>query len=163
MDQFEEAVLSYLCGPPERFVNAQFTIPNVGFKGGSCPDFVVLDFSDRTVYVVEVTSASDTKNLYGKICERETRWLFPLREHFTNLNQIFSEWDYHVTVCVRKEEYGALRNKLREVRDVSVISLDKVVFSWEWDWQGSRPSNPLREPEKIARVHPPNINSDDCR
>src|SRR5438093_6953375 len=36
-------VLDYICARPQRFVNAQFEIPYDGFRGGSCPDFVVID------------------------------------------------------------------------------------------------------------------------
>ncbi len=159
MDQFEEAVLKYLCGPPERFVSAQFNIPYDGFKGGSCPDFLVLDFGDATVYVVEITSAADTKNVQGRIAERKTRWLSPLREHFSKLSPIFSEWDYHVTVFVRDEELQNAQKRLSDQPDVSVISLDRVVFSWRWEWRGSRPSNPLREPDKAAKVHTQKLGS----
>lgn len=151
MDLFEEAVLRYLCGPPERFVSAQFNIPYDGSKGGSCPDFLVLDFSGSTVYVVEVTSAADKKNILSRVDERETRWFAPLRGHFSKLSPIFAEWDYHVTVFVRKEECDAARKRLHEFPDVSVFSLDEVVFSWNWNWQGGRPSNPLRETSKIGK------------
>ena len=148
MDMFEEAVLRYLCGPPERFVSAQFNIPWDGSKGGSCPDFLVLDFADNTVYVVEVTSAADKSNVLSRVDKRETRWFAPLRQHFSRLSPIFTEWDYHVTVFVRNEECDAAQKRLNDLRDVSVISLDTVVFSWRWKWKGSRPSNPLREPSK---------------
>ena len=153
MDQFEQAVLNYLCGPPERFGNAQFTIPYADLKGGSCPDFVVLDFQDKTVYVVEVTSAADSKAILGRIVEREARWFSPLRDHLVKLNTMFQNWDYHVTIFVRPEESGNAQEKLHDLRDVSVISLNDVVFSWQWKWQGSRPSNPLREPGKSGKVH----------
>ncbi|HNK15932.1 MAG TPA: hypothetical protein PLZ20_15285 [Nitrospira sp.] len=150
MDQFEEAVLNYLCGPPERFVSVQFTIPHSDSDGGSCPDFLVLDYSDSTVYVVEVTAAADSKGVQGRIIERETRWLSPLRRHFNKLSSTFLTWDYHVTVFVRDEEFAIAQKRLSDFRDVSVIPLGKVVFSWQWDWQGSRPSNPLREPGKVS-------------
>ena len=75
MDQFEQAVFLYCCGPPERFVNAQFTIPYDGFSGGSCPDFLVVDFADKTIYIVEVTSAADTKGVHQRVQEREKRGL----------------------------------------------------------------------------------------
>lgn len=159
MDQFEEAVLNYLCGPPERFVNPQFSIPYADFKGGSCPDFVALDFRDQTVYVVEVTSAGDSKAIRGKIVERNTRWFSPLREHLNRLGPIFHDWDYHVSLFVRDEEWENAKKKLQDLPDVSVISLKKVVFSWDWDWQGSRPDNPLREAGKLHRVHPSAVTS----
>lgn len=148
MNQFEEAVLNYICGSPDRFVNAQLTIPYDGFKGGSCPDFIVLDFGDRCVYVIEITSASNTKDIHAKIAERKTRWLIPLQEHLAKLRPIFSNWDYHVTVFIRGEECENAQKRLSDQQDVSVVSLDSVVFPWRWKWENSRPVNPLREPGK---------------
>lgn len=150
MDQYEQAVLDYLCNRPERFVNAQFTIPNAGLTGGCCPDFLALDFADKTVYVVEVTTAANTNDLLGRVRERETRWLTPLRAHFTGLNEVFAGWDFHVTLFIRDEQLRTVKQAIDEFPDVSVISLKAVVFSWNWDWQREPmlPTNPLREPAK---------------
>ena len=149
MDLFEEAVLDYLCGSAQRFVNAQFNIPYESFKGGSCPDFVVVDFSDNTIYVVEVTQSADTKAVLERVANREGRWLVPLRNHFRNLNPLFKAWDFHVSVFVRGEVAEAAERVVEQFADVSVISLDKVVFSWRWDWKKGGPSNPLRTPGKL--------------
>ncbi len=150
MDMFEEAVLRYLCGPRERFVTSQFAIPyeHEGSTGGTCPDFVVLDFLDRMVFVVEVTSASNKKVVMARIADRERRWLQPLRKYFKQLNPIFADWDYHVTVFVRGEEYEDACKHVCNVPDVSVLSLDSVVFSWRWEWEGAWPKNRLRDPAK---------------
>jgi hypothetical protein len=150
MDQYGEAVLDYLCGVRERFVNAQFTLPKVGLVHGRCPDFVVLDFADRTVYVVEVTVKADTKRLMAKVRERKTCWFTPLQHHFTELNDAFAEWDYHVTLFVRDEQIKKVKQAIDGFPDVSVISLKAVLFSWNWDWQGDPklPTNALREPAK---------------
>jgi len=154
MDLYEQAVLAYICGRPERFVSAQFTIRYDGFRGGSCPDFVVIDFADTTVYVIEVTAAADSKNVTGRIEEREKRWLQPLREHMTVLNPLFANWDYHVTIFVREEQFQKAQQRVANFRDVSVISLSSVVFSWNWDWQAQTgaPSNVLREANKPAKA-----------
>lgn len=152
MDQFELAVLSYICSPPERFASPQFDIPYEDLKGGSCPDFVAIDFGDSTIYVVEVTQAAETKPVLQRIAEREKRWFGPLRNHFKNLNPLFKDWDLHVTLFVRGEEAEPARRAVTQLGDESVISLDKVMFSWRWDWNKGRPSNPLRDPEKPRRV-----------
>ena len=132
MEKFEESVLDYICGRPERFVNAQCEIPYDGFRGGSCPDFVVIDFADRTFYVVEVTVAAAVKRLVERVREREKRWLSPLREHFGRLAPIFREpsWEFHVTIFVRSEELKPARQTFAGDGDVSVLSLDETVFSW---------------------------------
>ena len=41
MELFEEAVLAYLAGPPQRFVRPQFSLEYKGMPGGSYPDFVL--------------------------------------------------------------------------------------------------------------------------
>jgi hypothetical protein len=151
MDQYEQAVLDYLCGVRERFVNAQFTLPKEGLVDGKCPDFVVLDFKDTTAYVVEVTSASNTNKLIGRVRARETLWFTPLRKHLAKLNGgAFAGWDYHVTLFVRNEQIEKVKQAIDEFPDVSVISLKAVVFSWKWYWQGepNLPTNALREPAK---------------
>ncbi len=152
MDLFEEAVLAYLCGPAQRFVNAQFNIPYEGFKGGSCPDFVVVDFSENTVYVVEVTQSADTKAILERVANRDGRWIGPLKTHFQNLNLLFNDWDFHISLFVRGEVVEATERLVEKFADVSVISLDEVMFSWRWDWRKGGPSNPLRVPGKAQSL-----------
>jgi hypothetical protein len=154
MDHFEESVMSYLCGRPERFISPQFNIPYADFKGGSCPDFVVLDFTTATIYVAEVTIASDSRRVMQRVSERTACWFEPLRIHLQKLNPMFSTWDCHVTVFVRNEELERARTATAMFPDVSVISLDEVAFSWRWKRRADgTPENPLREPTKLARVH----------
>ena len=146
--------MTYLCGCPERFVSPQFSIPYADLKGGSCPDFVVLDFADSTVYVAEVTVASDSKKVMHRLIERTTRWFEPLQSHFRKLNSIFANWDYHVALFVRHEEVERARAATASFQDVSIISLDEVVFSWRWKWKSDGiPENPLREQTKRGHVH----------
>ena len=154
MDKFEESVLDYICGRPERFVNAQCEIPYDSFRGGSCPDFVVIDFVDQTFYVVEVTMAAAVNRVLERVRERETRWLAPLREHFGRLAPMFREpsWQFHVTIFVRSEQLEPARETFIDDRDVSVLSLDDTVFSWRWNWKTGVPVNPLREPNKERRA-----------
>ena len=154
MDQYEQAVLDYICGRPDRFLNAQFTIPYDGAAGGSCPDFLVLDFRDTTAYVVEVTATADCRNLVTRVRERETRWFSPLKSHIRPLNPSLSGWDLHVTLFVRDEQLASAERAVQEFRDVSAIPLSRVLFSWNWDWQpDGYPINSLRNPTKTARVH----------
>jgi hypothetical protein len=149
MDIFEEAVLTYLSAPPGRFIRPQFSIAYQNGAGGSCPDFVVLDFPKNTVYVVEVTIAANadsrTATIFSRLNERETRWFVPLQNELSQLDESFTGWRYHVTLFVRKEVCISLREKIKKenMADVSVISLDEVVFPWRWQWRGQEPDNPL--------------------
>lgn len=153
MEKFEESVLEYICGRPERFLSAQCEIPYDGFKGGSCPDFVVIDFADKTIYVVEVTIASAAKRLADRVRERETRWLVPLREHFGRLAPMFADpsWEFHVTIFVRSEQLELASRTFEKDGDVSVLSLDETVFAWRWNWETGWPLNPLRAPGKARK------------
>lgn len=150
MEKFEESVLEYICGRPQRFVNPQFAVEYEDSRGGSCPDFVVVDFLDSTIYVVEVTMASSIRALVERIGQRETRWIAPLRRHFQRLNEIFKipPWEFHVTIFVRSEQLGPARKKFASETDVSVFALDEVIFPWRWNWQKGIPLNPLRAPGK---------------
>jgi hypothetical protein len=153
-DQYEHAVLDYLCARPDRFVNWQFTIPFNGFNGGSCPDFLVLDFAGNTVYVVEVSTTFDCAELVHRAREKETRWFGSLKDHLKKLNPVFANWDLHVTLFVRDEEVSRTSLAVQEFLDVSVISLTKVVFGWNWNWQPDNfPINTLRDANKSGRVH----------
>lgn len=143
MDYYEEAVFAYLTGSKSRFVNAQFELPWANLKGGSCPDFVVVDFETRTIYVIEVCSASNVNGLIKRVINREDRWLIPLRAHFAQLRANFQDWPYHVTIFVREEIIKSTRRKVAPYPDVSVLSLDAVVFPWRWLWDGQRAINPL--------------------
>ena len=125
MDIYEEAVLHYITSSNKRFINPQFNLAYNSKKdiGGSLPDFVVLDFEDKTIYIVEVTKAYDIKNLLSKVSEREKRWILPIKEI---IDSSFSEWDYHVTLFLREERVKYAKEKLKEDVDVSVISLKEI-------------------------------------
>jgi hypothetical protein len=146
MDKYEEAVLEYIIGDPNRFVRYQMDIPydNEEKCGGSCPDFVAIDFNENTIYIVEVTVASDTKAVIAKIKDRESRWYKPLRKLYDKYSPNSKGWDYRVTLFVRNEEHNSANRVLESYEDVSVKSIDEALFSWNWDWKDGKPKNLLR-------------------
>lgn len=144
MDIYETAVLDYCCAPPGRFVSPQFHIAWDKGTGGSLPDLVVLDFHRSTVYVVEVTMASNPKTILERVAERETRWLEPLRATLASMYAPIGQWRFRVTIFLREEICGSVERKLKGAEGVSVISLDRVMFPWRWKWVSSdTPDNPL--------------------
>ena len=143
MEYFETAVLAYLTAPGNRFVSPQFALPFKDGEGGSCPDFVVLDFGVSTVYVVEVTTSSNPRNLLSRVREKDKRWLTPLRHHMSSIAESFNGWKYRLTLFVRDEVCRQIEEAVRNEPDVFVVSLDKVVFDWRWDWQEGRAVNRL--------------------
>jgi hypothetical protein len=155
MDQYEQAVMEYICGRPDRFLNAQFAIPYEDKSGGSCPDFLALDFSETTAHVVEVTATADCKGLISRVRERETRWFGPLRKHLLGLIPPLRGWDLHVTLFVRDEQVANAERAVLDFPDVSVIPISRALFSWNWDWLADTglPRNALRSDTKRKRVH----------
>jgi len=144
MDRYEEAVMEYITGSKHRFVSPQFDIPYENEKGGSCPDFVVLDYQERIVYVVEVTSSSNTNTLLNRVKERSDRWLQPVKKYLTGMSADFTEWGYRVSLFVRKNNLGSVKLKLEGNSDVSVFALEDVSFPYSWDWSVDGPINPLK-------------------
>jgi len=125
MDIYEEAVLNYITQSNQRFVNPQFSLAYDAKQdiGGSLPDFVVLDFKLKTIFIVEVSKAYDIKNLLAKAKKKEERWILPLGNIIdSELNQ----WNYHVTLFVREERVKYARESLREMENISVISLKNI-------------------------------------
>ena len=147
MDRFEEAVMDYISATPDCFLKTQLSLPwDKELKiGGSLPDFVVLDFRESTVYVVEVTTASSLKSILTKVDERQTRWYEPIRKYKSSWTALVKDWDFRVCLFLREQVVGEALSKTSNFDDVSVISLDKVLTPWDWE-RGPENTviNPLR-------------------
>ena len=147
MELFEEAVLAYLAGPPQRFVQPQFSLAYKGMPGGSYPDFVTLDYKERVAYVDEVSAAYQIGGLIERVRDRGQRWYIPLRSHLEDLDSSFSSWKLRTTVFVREDRKKVAVEALQSASDVTVIALDNIMRSWKWNWEGQIPVNPLnRDP-----------------
>ena len=141
MEIFEQAVLAYISAAPGRFVKPQYTLEYKDGVGGSCPDFVVIDYIKKTIYVVEVTAASNASVIIERIRERETRWFIPLKNEMSQLSESFTEWNYRVTLFVRDQLVDKINNE--KIKDVFVINFDSIIFSWKWNWKKNLTLNPL--------------------
>jgi hypothetical protein len=149
MEIFEQAVLAYVTGPPHRFVRPHFSLEYSGGRGGSTPDFVVLDFQDQIVYVVEVTAAYNISRLIRRARERQTRWYGPLLDQLVRSNQCFASWRPRTTIFVRADRMQDAMRALGTECDITVISLDDIMRSWKWNWEKQSPVNPLdKDPSK---------------
>lgn len=80
MDLTELAVAQFLTRNGLAFVCPQFDFPADKGEGGSSPDFVAIDFANRDIVVVEVTTSANLKGLLARISDREKRWYEPLRQ-----------------------------------------------------------------------------------
>ena len=125
MDIYEEAVMNYILSSEKytRFLNWQYKIKYDADKkiGGSLPDFVVLDFTMKKIYVIEVTTAWDVDSLLSRVKEKDSRWIEPLK-----CNEFLPKWPFHVTVFIREERVDYFKKKIASIADVSVIPLSKV-------------------------------------
>ena len=144
MDKYEESVLEYITAETHRFVNPQFDIQYQDKEGGSCPDFVVIDYKDKTIYIVEVSIASNISGLIEKVKERQVRWISPIKNHFYELNHEFKKWDYRITIFVRDTNKNQFQSKFDSSPDVSVKSIEDISFPHLWIWNGNKPNNSLR-------------------
>jgi hypothetical protein len=148
MERHEEAVLDYICADQSRFVHTQFNFTwdkNKG-EGGSCPDFVVIDYQDRVIYVVEVTIASNVNKLIQKMMDREKLWIEPLKKHLNEINNNgFSDWEYHVTAFVREINIPKFKKEIKDASDISVIGIESISFLYQPDlWESKTPKVPLK-------------------
>jgi len=147
VDRFEEAVMEYISADPNCLFKSQMNLPynKESDSGGSLPDFVVINFKEKCVYVVEVTTASNTNGIVKKISERETRWYQPLKEYDADWVNFTRTWEHRVCLFIRPQLVDDLSLSLSECTDVSIKSLGEVMNPWEWEWDDrNQPVNSLR-------------------
>ncbi len=102
VELYEHIVLAYLTKDAFVFVSPQYSIR--GDKGEwSCPDLVALNFRDRRVAVVEVSTAWNPKSLREKVQNRDAQWITRLRDQLRALNVIDAAWTFEVQLFVRSQ------------------------------------------------------------
>ena len=113
MDLYEHLVLQYLTKDAHVFVSPQYSIR--GDTGGewSCPDFVALNFRDKIVSVVEVSSASDPQSLRARVASRDVQWINRLREQLERNRVVDATWKYYVAVFIRRDAERKFRAAIR--------------------------------------------------
>lgn len=140
---YELAVLHYINEHPKRWVKPQFHVPFHG-GGSSKPDFVVLDFEKRTLYVVEITVHGDTKGVFSRVHEREQRCYVYLRGYLAELGAEFAGWSLHSTIFTRRDALPRNGSPFVDDADVTIIAIEDVVHAWQWAWSGDNVAeNPL--------------------
>jgi hypothetical protein len=103
-------------------------------EGGSCPDFVALDWRYKHVVIVEVTAAADMAPLTRKIRERESRWYNPVRRTLTNLSVIDEKWRVRFLGFVRSANLHRMNSAFTNDRDVTFHTIEGASFPWSyWD------------------------------
>lgn len=135
MDIYEEMVMMYLMRHPFVFINSQYSID----AEWSCPDFVVLNFKDKTVSIVEVSAAANVKALAERVANRNYHWIDKLKKQLTiGTHHIAdSSWRFLVEVFIRKDAESGFRRLVGEPEDVKIHRIEELGFPWEWDWTTS--------------------------
>lgn len=134
MNRFEESVIDYINANPYYFLNHQLNIAFDKNSGGTIPDMVVFDIRDKSIIVVEVSSASNISTLLNNYKQAEERWYAPLRTMYgshIDPNKMFCAL-FIREVNIKKASDFLKKNN---VKNVQIISLEKIQFGWKWDWK----------------------------
>ena len=132
--QIESLVELFLTRGGRVFVSPQYDIPfsDQERDGGSCPDFVALDFARSEVVVVEVSSASNLRDLISRVRERETRWFAPIRRRLEADRVITSESGIRFLGFVREALVDGAKGRFANENDIQFFALEKAAFSFAY-------------------------------
>jgi hypothetical protein len=133
MDLYEHLILQYLTKDAHVFVSPQYSIR--GDTGGewSCPDFVALNFRDKVVSIVEVSSASNPQSLRARVASRDVQWINRLREQLERNRVVDASWNkYHVEVFIRRDAELKFRAAIGGGNDVVIHILEDLGAPWTW-------------------------------
>lgn len=135
-DLYEAMVADFLTLNGRAFICPQYYIPHDPERqvGGSSPDFIVLDFDNRDMVIVEVSAASNLNNLFERIKNREARWFGPARERLLQSGAITAEWPTpRFLGFIRRELIATAYNEFPE-QNVCFFALEEASFSYlYWD------------------------------
>jgi len=133
----EGAVARYLTCGGRVFISSQMDLAwdAVARTGGSCPDFVALDFTQKEVVVVEVTESASVRALSERIKQRETRWYRPLQTLFSAPGAYWGAldaWSYRFIGFVRDENLKGLYATFKNDADVCFVGLEAVLLAYRY-------------------------------
>jgi len=132
MGGFETDVAIYLTIDGRVFIAPQFDIKWEMNEGGTCPDFVALDFSCMEVVVVEVTGAADWKPLAARVAEREARWFNRVRERLLNEKVITVDWGVRFLGFVLRDAEAKISARFKNAADVTFHVLEDAIVPWSY-------------------------------
>jgi len=134
MTIYESIVMARLLSKPHIFIRPQYSIRDNNGQEWSCPDFIALNFIDKSIYVVEVTTAYSPVSLKGKIVDRENQWNMKLKEQLLNDNIIDEKWvKIFILAFVRESAMKVFIEEFRNSPDVKIFSLEGLGSPWNWN------------------------------
>ncbi len=136
----EALVGNYLTCGGAVFISPQFSVPwdKEQKDGGSCPDFVALDFEKKQVVVVEVTTAADISSLLAKIPQRKANWFDPIERKLRSTGAIpvdptmKPQWEFRFLGIVRDKVLANARHTFEGVSDVTFHPLEEAVLGYAY-------------------------------
>lgn len=129
MDRHEEAVMQLLTANGETFVAPKYELTD----GWQCPAFVALRPARRQVYVVEVSASGYPLALVNRLNERIEKWYAPLLTQLHGLNITQPDWEIACLVFVRSDQVDWLKERVKDMSGVHVLSLEQASSPWGWD------------------------------
>jgi hypothetical protein len=115
------------------FVSPQYSIRGDHGREWSCPDFVALNFRDKRVSVIEVSTAWDPESLLKKVLNRDAQWIQRLKEQLERNHVVDDEWkDYRVEVFIRKDAMAKFQAAIGENTNVKITALEDLRPPWDW-------------------------------
>jgi hypothetical protein len=100
------------------FVSPQYSVMDETGKEWTCPDFVMLNFRDRTISIFEVDTVAHPKNLERKAADRHKQWLTKLRSQLKRNAVVDASWAIRVDVFVRHQAVPKFKEEFSQENDV---------------------------------------------
>lgn len=135
MDSVESLIALYLTRGGAVFVVPQFNLAwnELERDGGSCPDFVALDFHERRVIVVEVTSSYALDGLFERIKNRDAGWFKPILRHLHSIQAITSEWNKpRFLGFVRNDRFKTAQAAFDGDQDVTFCRIEDAMMEYSY-------------------------------
>jgi hypothetical protein len=134
MDALENLIQDFLTCGGSVFVSPQFDAAwdKEASQGGSCPDFVALDFEKKHVVIVEMTTAYSLTSFFEKIRQRDSRWFQPIGKHLSAIGAITPEWRSRFLGFVRKPRLAFARSEFAEEAGVSFYPLEEAILGYAY-------------------------------
>ena len=133
MEFYENLVMWYLTRKKYVFVSPQYPILGKTGKEWSYPDFVALNFKDKEVSIVEVSTAFYPDSLIRKVKDRSSQWIDKLKGQLKRYRVIDDDWkSFKIEVFIRKSAKDKFMKAIGNPPDVSIKILEKLSVPWEW-------------------------------
>jgi hypothetical protein len=121
------------------FLSPQFIV-HEGSEEWSRPDFVAIDFNNKEIQIVEVSTAYNIKALMDKVGDSDNQWFKRLMPQLVKLGVIsdVSEWTPIVRLFIRQDRKNYANDRVENAdmaKMVRIELLEDIAFSWQWPWE----------------------------